>query len=265
MEVSHRRSVRCTFFFSLREGLLTRGGENRPLPTSATSLRWTHQRCSTERLRRCDSARSCEIWPRKSDRIVSHLSTKLYHEFVELSFYSDCALSLTISFRRVSIACRRSRSVHSTRLRESVLLSLVHSISGRPEADRLFLVSCHFSKISTNDAGIEVCENRLSYLVAKGAVLRKGQRLRSRFCKYSRSAADCHFTAILYVSDEDQVYRYTDEGEIVELCRWTYVRLRVSSQFENDSHSLLFRRVDLSPLPSFQYHAQTSSAGFYTE
>lgn len=63
--------------------------------------------------------------------------------------------------------------------------------------------------IKTNNAGVEgndftcaplpsqallntflnlVCENRLSYLVAKGAVLRKGQRLRSRFCKYSRGA-----------------------------------------------------------------------------
>jgi hypothetical protein len=68
--------------------------------------------------------------------------------------------------------------------------------------------------ISTNDAGIEVCENRLSYLVAKGAVLRKGQRLRSRFCKYSRSASDCYFTAILYVSDEDKIFRYTDEGKL---------------------------------------------------
>ncbi|GAA5822338.1 hypothetical protein JCM10212_005680 [Sporobolomyces blumeae] len=98
--------------------------------------------------------------------------------------------------------------------------------------------------ISSNDAGIEVCENRLSYLVAKGAVLRKGQRLKSRFCKFSRSPSDCFFTAILYTSDEDKIFRYTDEGEIIELCRWT---------------------VDLSPLPSFQYHAQASLGGFYTE
>lgn len=66
--------------------------------------------------------------------------------------------------------------------------------------------------ITTNDAGVEVCENRLSYLVAKGAVLRKGQRLRSRFCKYSRGPTDSLFTAILYVSDSDQIFRYTDEG-----------------------------------------------------
>ncbi|GAA5915261.1 hypothetical protein JCM6882_003386 [Rhodosporidiobolus microsporus] len=99
--------------------------------------------------------------------------------------------------------------------------------------------------ITTNDAGIEVCENRLSYLVAKNAVLRKGQRLRSRFCKFSRGPADCMFTAVLYVSDADEIYRYTDEGEIVELCRWS---------------------VDLSPLPAFQYNAAAANgAGFFTE
>ncbi|KAM0747875.1 hypothetical protein T439DRAFT_366092 [Meredithblackwellia eburnea MCA 4105] len=98
--------------------------------------------------------------------------------------------------------------------------------------------------ISVNDAGIEVCENRLSYLVAKGAVLRKGQRLKSRFCKFSRGPTDCLFTAILYVSDADKIFRYTDEGETYELCRWT---------------------VDLSPLPTFHYNAQNSTGGFYTE
>ncbi|BGP27361.1 hypothetical protein Rt10032_c22g6599 [Rhodotorula toruloides] len=99
--------------------------------------------------------------------------------------------------------------------------------------------------IVRNDAGVEVCENRLSYLVAKGAVVRKGQQLRSRYCKFSRAPTDCMFTAVLYVSDEDKVYRYTDEGPLEELCRWT---------------------VDLSPLPSFQYNASTTpSGGFYTE
>ncbi|GAA6018692.1 hypothetical protein JCM11491_001264 [Sporobolomyces phaffii] len=98
--------------------------------------------------------------------------------------------------------------------------------------------------ISTNDAGVTVCENRLTYLLAKNAVIARGQRLRSRFSKFSRSAADCHFTAILYVSDDDRIFRYTDEGEISELCRWS---------------------VDLSALPSFQYHAQTTTGGFYTE
>ncbi|TKA51123.1 hypothetical protein B0A53_05941 [Rhodotorula sp. CCFEE 5036] len=106
--------------------------------------------------------------------------------------------------------------------------------------------------ISLNDAGVEVCANRLSYLVAKGAVLRKGQRLKSRYCKFSRAPTDSIFTAVLYVSDSDTVYRYTDEGPIEELCRWT---------------------VDLSPLPAFQQNAQLAregnagggNQGFYTE
>ncbi|GAA6025140.1 hypothetical protein JCM10207_006249 [Rhodosporidiobolus poonsookiae] len=99
--------------------------------------------------------------------------------------------------------------------------------------------------ITLNDAGVEVCENRLSYLVAKGAVLRKGQRLKSRFCKFCRSTQDSVFTAVLYVSDSDKIFRYTDEGEIIELCRWS---------------------VDLSPLPAFQYHAQLSNGqGWFTE
>ncbi|BGP57949.1 hypothetical protein JCM8202v2_005603 [Rhodotorula sphaerocarpa] len=94
--------------------------------------------------------------------------------------------------------------------------------------------------ISVNQAGVEVCANRLSYLVAKGAVLRKGQRLKSRYCKFSRAPSDCIFTAVLYVSDSDQIYRYTDEGPIEELCRWT---------------------VDLSPLPTFQQNAQLAREG----
>ncbi|KAK4046962.1 hypothetical protein OIO90_006380 [Microbotryomycetes sp. JL221] len=99
--------------------------------------------------------------------------------------------------------------------------------------------------INLNNAGIEVCENRLSYLVAKGAVLRKGQRLKSRFCKFSKGSNDTLFTAILYVSDADEIFRYTDEGEIYELCRWT---------------------VDLASLPSFQWNAsQSGNTGFYTE
>ena len=37
--------------------------------------------------------------------------------------------------------------------------------------------------------------------------------------------------------------RYTDEGETVELCKWT---------------------VDLASLPTFRQHAQTTQGGFYT-
>ncbi|KAM0786234.1 hypothetical protein ACM66B_007035 [Microbotryomycetes sp. NB124-2] len=61
--------------------------------------------------------------------------------------------------------------------------------------------------ITVNDAGMEVCENRLSYLVAKGAVLRKGERLRSRFCKYVKSPQDNMFVAQLFVSDSEDLYR----------------------------------------------------------
>lgn len=77
---------------------------------------------------------------------------------------------------------------------------------------------------------------------------------------------DSLFTAILYVSDADQIYRYNDEGvllsqleagenlltamlllqtgETYELCRWT---------------------VDLSALPSFFDNAASNPQGFYTE
>ncbi|GAA5899591.1 hypothetical protein JCM6882_001158 [Rhodosporidiobolus microsporus] len=75
--------------------------------------------------------------------------------------------------------------------------------------------------VATNDGGTVVCENRLSYLIAKGAVLRKGERLRSRFCKYIKDPHDSIFTAHLYVSDSEELYRYTDEGDLRELCRWT--------------------------------------------
>ncbi|GAA6022340.1 hypothetical protein JCM10207_003291 [Rhodosporidiobolus poonsookiae] len=85
--------------------------------------------------------------------------------------------------------------------------------------------------IATNDGGTVVCENRLSYLIAKGAVLRKGERLRSRFCKYIKDPHDSVFTAHLFVSDSEELYRYTDEGDLHELCRWT---------------------VDLATLPRFQ-------------
>ncbi|GAA5866075.1 hypothetical protein JCM3774_000017 [Rhodotorula dairenensis] len=75
--------------------------------------------------------------------------------------------------------------------------------------------------ITTNDGGTVVCENRLSYLIAKGAVLRKGERLRSRFCKFIKDPHDSVFTAHLFVSNSEELYRYTDEGDLAELCRWT--------------------------------------------
>lgn len=41
--------------------------------------------------------------------------------------------------------------------------------------------------IERNGAGAMVCKNRLQYLVTKGAILRKGQRICTRFCKFSQT------------------------------------------------------------------------------
>ncbi|KAF8904785.1 hypothetical protein CPB84DRAFT_1677131 [Gymnopilus junonius] len=99
--------------------------------------------------------------------------------------------------------------------------------------------------ITANDAGVSICENRLQYLVSKGAILRKGQRLTTKFCKFSKSAQDSSFVATLYTSDSDQIMRYSDEGETNELCKWT---------------------VDLSSLPTFRQNAAIPQmSGFYTE
>ncbi|KXN92697.1 Heat shock 70 kDa protein 12B [Leucoagaricus sp. SymC.cos] len=98
--------------------------------------------------------------------------------------------------------------------------------------------------IRSNDAGINICENRLQYLVSKGAILRKGQRLSTKFCKFSKSAQDSTFVATLYTSEANMIMRYTDEGETTELCKWT---------------------VDLSSLPSFRNNGATQAGGFYTE
>ncbi|TFK37617.1 hypothetical protein BDQ12DRAFT_684989 [Crucibulum laeve] len=99
--------------------------------------------------------------------------------------------------------------------------------------------------IKNNDAGVPICENRLQYLVSKGAILRKGQRLTTKFCKFSQIAQDSSFVAVLYTSDSDKIMRYTDEGETMELCKWT---------------------VDLSSLPTFRQNAMMPPVGgFYTE
>jgi len=99
--------------------------------------------------------------------------------------------------------------------------------------------------ITRNEAGYEICENRLQYLVQKAAILRKGQRITTKFCKYSQNIQDCVFVAVLYTSDVDKVMRYTDEGELMELCKWT---------------------VDIGSLPSFRQNAAIPQPrGFYTE
>lgn len=99
--------------------------------------------------------------------------------------------------------------------------------------------------IKNNAAGVPICDNRLQYLVSKGAILRKGQRLTTKFCKFSQSAQDSAFIAVLYTSDAEKIMRYTDEGETFELCKWT---------------------VDLSSLPTFRQNAaMPQMGGFYTE
>ncbi|GJJ14004.1 hypothetical protein Clacol_008261 [Clathrus columnatus] len=99
--------------------------------------------------------------------------------------------------------------------------------------------------IRENNAGVPICENRLQYLVAKGAILRKGQLVKTKFCKFSATPQDRTFEAVLYTSDSEQIMRYTDEGACAELCKWT---------------------VDLGTLPSFQYQATIPQPnGFYTE
>ncbi|KAF8488899.1 actin-like ATPase domain-containing protein [Gautieria morchelliformis] len=98
--------------------------------------------------------------------------------------------------------------------------------------------------IRENNAGVPICENRLQYLVAKGAILRKGQRIKTKFCKFSATPQDRTFEAVLYTSDSEQIMRYTDEGACTELCKWT---------------------VDLGSLPSFQQQASIPQPnGFYT-
>ena len=55
---------------------------------------------------------------------------------------------------------------------------------------------------------------------------------------------DSAFVATLYTSDSDKIFRYTDEGETTELCKWT---------------------VDLSSLPTFRENASMMQMnGFYT-
>lgn len=55
---------------------------------------------------------------------------------------------------------------------------------------------------------------------------------------------DSFFVAVLYTSESDKIMRYNDEGETIELCKWT---------------------VDLSSLPAFQQNALLGQpGGFYT-
>ncbi|KAL9710549.1 hypothetical protein Ac2012v2_006084 [Leucoagaricus gongylophorus] len=98
--------------------------------------------------------------------------------------------------------------------------------------------------IKTNDAGVHICENRHAAVSCfKGC---NSPEKSTTFDKvlFSQSAQDAVFVATLYTSDSGIIMRYTDEGEITELCKWT---------------------VDLSSLPSFRNNAATQPGGFYTE
>ncbi|KAH8823837.1 actin-like ATPase domain-containing protein [Flagelloscypha sp. PMI_526] len=97
--------------------------------------------------------------------------------------------------------------------------------------------------VTNSPSGTAICENRLQYLIQKGAILRRGQRVVTRFCKYSATPQDTTFVATFYTSNSPQVMRYSDEGETTELCKWS---------------------VDLGKLPTFQQNAN-STQGFYTE
>jgi hypothetical protein len=65
--------------------------------------------------------------------------------------------------------------------------------------------------IKKNDAGVDICENRLQYLVQKGAILLKGQRIRTRFCKFSKEPNG----ESLLVSSCSCGYRQLLVGELV--------------------------------------------------
>ncbi|KAJ7260968.1 actin-like ATPase domain-containing protein [Mycena haematopus] len=100
--------------------------------------------------------------------------------------------------------------------------------------------------IYVNDAGVEICENRLQYLAQKGAIIRKGQRITTRFCKFSRTRNDTTFTATLYTSSSSTA-RYADDEDAAlrELCVW---------------------KADVGVLAAFQEAAQRNpGGGFYTD
>ncbi|KAF9505410.1 hypothetical protein BS47DRAFT_1374308 [Hydnum rufescens UP504] len=97
----------------------------------------------------------------------------------------------------------------------------------------------------TSTAGVWICENRVQYVVRKGAKIRRGERIDVELRKFSTSSYDSTFETVLYTSYSDRIMRYADEGETTELCRCY---------------------VDLSPLPHFQRQARSiPSDGFYTD
>ena len=70
-------------------------------------------------------------------------------------------------------------------------------------------------------------------------------RIISTFISYSQVTLDSIFTAVLFTSEHSEIVRYTDEGNLTEICKW---------------------KVDLSNLPSFMQNANIAgpSTPFYT-
>ncbi|KAJ7058145.1 actin-like ATPase domain-containing protein [Mycena amicta] len=100
--------------------------------------------------------------------------------------------------------------------------------------------------VQYNDARVEVCE-RLQYLVRKGAIVQKGRRVKTQFCKFSKTRDDSTFTATLYTFDSEatttiDTARYADEARLRPVCDW---------------------RVDLRGLRG--WGADAPIGGFYTD
>ncbi|KAG8702172.1 hypothetical protein FRC09_004916 [Ceratobasidium sp. 395] len=89
--------------------------------------------------------------------------------------------------------------------------------------------------IRQNKAGAEVCQNRLRYLVRKGASVRKGKSIVLKLRKLSKSLDDSVFAGTLYTSDSDYGMRYADEEGVLQMCIF---------------------KVDLSSLPHFGLSAK---------
>ncbi|KAI0282748.1 hypothetical protein BGY98DRAFT_57225 [Russula aff. rugulosa BPL654] len=82
----------------------------------------------------------------------------------------------------------------------------------------------------------------LQYLVAKGAILRKGQKIKTKFCKYSQTPHDRVFVATMYTSDVDKIMRYTDEWNSVG-GRWTLVHCPRSKRTQTCPRGTDFIRI----------------------
>ncbi|QRW14093.1 hypothetical protein RhiLY_13092 [Ceratobasidium sp. AG-Ba] len=95
--------------------------------------------------------------------------------------------------------------------------------------------------IVEEDDGRRSCNNRIQYLLQKGAILKRGQIVKTNLCKFSKTTQDSIFEVLLYTSDSEQIIRYIDQGETSELRKWT---------------------IDLNSLPSFKAKTQAGTRVF---